>query len=100
MITGWLRKSVINQNGRLRFRKAAFQFFNNLFGSWLAAADAPVQPQIDQDIDQGVQIGNRFSIADVRTFNPKRFGLAVDALRSGALLVDIFIELAVTRSRV
>jgi hypothetical protein len=45
----------------------------------LVVADALKQAQIDQDIDQRVQVGNGFAVADVRTLDAQGFCLAVDA---------------------
>ena len=71
------------------------QFFNNSLGFWLAVTDALEKAQVDQHVDQGIEIGNRRTVADMGTLNAKRFGLAVDALNGGALLVDILVGLAV-----
>lgn len=67
------------------------QFFNNRSVSGFLLPDALQRPQIDQDVDQGILIGNRTAVPQDGTFNPKRFGLAIDALLDGAQLVYFFV---------
>src|SRR5581483_12258677 len=47
---------------------------------------------IDNQIDQGVQVGNGSTIANPGTLNAEFLGLAIDAFASGTLGVDRVIE--------
>lgn len=49
-----------------------------------------------EDMDQSIQIGNCFAIADIRAFNSQCFRLTIDPRSGGALLVNVFVNLAVT----
>lgn len=51
--------------------------------------------QVYQHIDQGIVIGDGSAIAQLGAFNTQGYGLAVDALGSGALFVDPLVDLAV-----
>ena len=61
---------------------------------WAALTDALQEAQIDEEVGQGVEIGNGVAVAEVGAFDAEGDGLAVDALDGGALLVDILVSLA------
>jgi hypothetical protein len=50
--------------------------------------------QVDQDVDEGVLIGDSVTIAQPGTLNAEFFGLGVDALGGGALFVDALVDFA------
>ena len=60
----------------------------------LAGADALQGTQVDQDVDEGVLVGDGLTVAQLGTFDVQFEGLAVDALCGGALLVDGFEQVA------
>jgi len=63
-------------------------------------APSPLQGfEIDENVGQGVEVGHRPPSAHVRPFETQRFGLAIDALSTGALLVDTLIERTVAIQR-
>ena len=47
-------------------------------------------PQVDQDVDQGVLVGDGLAVAQPGALDAEFLGLGVDALGGGALLVDFF----------
>ena len=59
-------------------------------------AQALEEAQIDEDVGEGVEVGDGASVADVRVLNAESDGLGVDALDGGALVVDALVEVAVT----
>jgi len=62
---------------------------------WQALADTLKHPQIDQDVDQCVLIGDGSAVAQIGPFDAQSLGLTVDAFDGGALLVDVFVGLAI-----
>ena len=56
----------------------------------LAGADALQGTQVDQDVDEGVLVGDGLTVAQLGAFDVQFEGLAVDALCGGALFVDGF----------
>lgn len=58
------------------------------------------QAEIDQGVGEGVGIGDGIAIAEVRAFDAKSNGLAVDAFGGRALRVDFFVGLTVPIERV
>ena len=58
--------------------------------------DALKCPEIDDDIDERILIGNGLAVAEVRTLNAQIDGLRVDAFGGGSLLVDLLILRALT----
>ena len=52
--------------------------------------------QVDQDVYEGVLIGDRLSVAQLGVLDTQRDGLTVDALGSSALFVNLFVSLAVS----
>ena len=61
----------------------------------LALADALERTQVDQNVDQRIQVGDRLPVAQSGPFDAEFYGLAVDPFGGGALLVDVFVGLAV-----
>ena len=53
------------------------------------------QMQIDEGVDEGIQIGNRLSVAKMRTLNPQMNRLAVDPFDRSALAINVFVTLAI-----
>lgn len=52
--------------------------------------------QVEQDIDQGIDIGDGLPISDFRTFDAQLHGLTVDPFAGGSLLVDPFVGVTVS----
>lgn len=52
-------------------------------------------PQVDQDVDEGVLVGDGLAVAQPGTLDAQFLGLAVDALGGGPLLVDCLVYGAV-----
>jgi hypothetical protein len=52
--------------------------------------------QVDQDVNEGVAIGNRVAIAQLGAFDTEFDGLGIDPFGSSPLLVGLFVELAIT----
>jgi hypothetical protein len=50
------------------------------------------RPHIDNQIDEGIEIGNRASIAHFGALNAERLGLTVDAFTGSALGIDGMIK--------
>ena len=59
-------------------------------------AETLKRSQIDQNINEGVDVGDGLAIAEFRAFDAERNGLAVDALRCRALAVDFLIRIALS----
>ena len=47
---------------------------------------------VDEDIDERIEASHCGPTAHLRSLNAQRFGLTVDALRTGALAVDALVE--------
>jgi hypothetical protein len=60
-----------------------------------ALADPLEGVQIDQDIGQGVVIGNGQAIAELGTLDPQGNSLTVDTFGGRALLLDLLVHLAI-----
>ena len=54
---------------------------------------------VDDDVGQRIEVVHRAPVAHLGPFDAKGFGLAVDALGAGALLVDHLVERAVSIQR-
>ena len=50
--------------------------------------------QINQDVGQGVLVGNGIAVAQLGVLDPEFHRLAVDAFGCSALLVDLFVSFA------
>jgi len=61
-------------------------------------ADAVESAEVNQDVGQGVLIGHGLAIAQPGALDAEFDGLGVDALGSGALLVDVLVDIAFTTS--
>ena len=71
----------------------------------LVLADALQGPQVDQDVDKGIEVGDTsacgdqcrcgLTVAKFRALDAQLNGLTVDALAGGALMVDLLVGLAV-----
>ena len=53
------------------------------------------EAEIDEQINQGVLVGDGLAVAKNGTLDAESFGLRVDALDGGALVVDEFVEIGV-----
>ena len=60
-----------------------------------SGAQALQKAQIDEQIDQGVLVGDGGAIAQVRALDAEMNGERIDALDGGALFVNIGVERAV-----
>ena len=58
------------------------------------------QAEIDQDVGEGVEIGDGIAVAEVGTFNAESDRLAIDAFGGRALFVNIFVDLALPVERI
>ena len=58
-------------------------------------ADTLERTEVDQDIDQRVEVGDCSAIAQLGTLDPESGSLGIDAFGSCALLVEVFVGLAV-----
>ena len=58
-------------------------------------ADALETAQVDEEVDEGVEVGDGVTVANMGTFDAEGDGLAIDAFDRGALSVDILVSLAV-----
>ena len=54
------------------------------------------RPHIDNQRDEGIEIGNRASITHFGVLNAERLGLTVDAFTAGPLSIDGMIERAIS----
>jgi hypothetical protein len=52
--------------------------------------------QVDQDVDEGVEVGDGLAIAQPGALDAEFLGLGIDALGSRALVVDFLVDVAVT----
>ena len=52
--------------------------------------------KIDEQVDEGVLVGDGFAVAKNGALDAEGFGLGVDALDGGALVVDKFVGIGVT----
>ena len=59
-----------------------------------ALADPLEGVQINQDVSQGVLVGDGVAVAQLRALDPEFHRLAVDAFGGSALLVDLFVGFA------
>ena len=53
--------------------------------------DALECPEIDDEIDEGIVVGNGLSVSDFGSFDPKCDRLGVDAFGGGSLLIDLLV---------
>ena len=60
------------------------------------ATNAVEGAEVDEDVDQGVAIGNGLEIAEFGAFNTEGLGLSIDAFVGGALVVEFYVAVAVT----
>ncbi len=51
--------------------------------------------QVDQDIDEGILVGNGLAVAQPGALDAKLLGLGVDALGGGTLVVDFLVDVAI-----
>ena len=51
--------------------------------------------EVEQDVNQGVLIGDCLLVAESGALNPQSFGQGIDALGSSPLLIDLLVEVAV-----
>ena len=66
----------------------------------LALAQALQEAQVDQQINQGVLVGNGAAIAQVRALDAEGDGLGVDAFHRRALAIEILVEGALAIQRI
>ena len=62
----------------------------------IRVSEAVQEAEIDEQINERVLVGNGLAIAKNRTLDAESFGLRVDALDGGALVVDEFVSVAGT----
>ena len=60
-----------------------------------ALADALQGAEVDQDIGEGVEMGDGLTIADLGPLDTEFDRLTVDALGGGALAIEVFVGLAI-----
>ncbi len=58
------------------------------------AQDAAQQAQVDEQVDQGVLVGNGCAVTQMRALDAQIHGLTVDAFGGGTLAIDFLIGLA------
>ena len=56
--------------------------------------EALEEAEVDQDVDEGVEIGDGSAVADVRALDAESNGLGVDAFDSRALVEDMLVGVA------
>ncbi len=54
-------------------------------------ANAVQGPQVDEDVEQGIEIGNGLTVAQLGAFNAKGSGLGVDTFSGSALAIDMLV---------
>ena len=68
--------------------------FFALGATFLEVADTLDSSEIDEDVGEGILVGDGAAIAQFGAFDTKFFGLRVDAFGGGALFVDFFVFFA------
>lgn len=58
-------------------------------------SDALQRPEIDDNINERILIGNGLSVAQIRAFNAQIDSLRIDALGGGPLFIEVFVRLAI-----